>query len=220
MFGIICTTGYLPWYYKEVTLVQIDGASKLVKEYGPLHLSYIVYIFLYFSAMVATILAAMRIKKSGSQKHATVIAAVVFGNIAVWFVEQFISWNFEFLSVSYLMSELIFLALYWMMQDYVHIQHAPAPIVEAKVSSVIDIATMAMDEKIKIVLARLPQGEILAVREREILEKILENKKRKDIADELHLSENTIKTYTRTLYNKLNVSSREELYKLLLQNEE
>ena len=148
-------------------------------------LYYIVYIFLYFSAMVATILVAMKMKKAGSQKHATVIATVVFGNIAVWFVEQFISWNFEFLSVSYLMSELIFLALYWMMQDYVHIQHAPAPIVEAKVSSVIDIATMAMDEKIKIVLARLPQGEILAVREREILEKILENKKRKDIADEL-----------------------------------
>lgn len=220
MYAIICTTGYLPWYYKSVSLEQIDGAIKLVKEYGPLHLSYIVYIFLYFSAMVATILVAMKMKKAGSQKHATVIAAVVFGNIAVWFVEQFISWNFEFLSVSYLMSELIFLALYWMMQDYVHIQHAPAPIVEAKVSSVIDIATIAIDEKIKIVLARLPQGEILAVREREILEKILENKKRKDIADELHLSENTIKTYTRTLYNKLNVSSREELYKLLLQNEE
>jgi DNA-binding CsgD family transcriptional regulator len=219
MYAVICTTGYLPWYYKSVSLEKIDGAVKLVKEYGPLHLSYIVYIFLYFSAMVATILVAMKMKKAGSQKHAIVIAAVVFGNIAVWFVEQFIPWNFEFLAVSYLMSELIFLALYWMMQDYVHIQHAPAPIVEVK-ASVIDIATISMDEKIKIVLAHLPQGEILVAREREILEKILENKKRKDIADELHLSENTIKTYTRTLYNKLNVSSREELYKLLLHNEE
>lgn len=218
MYAIICTTGYLPWYYKSVSLEQIDGAVKLVKEYGPLHLSYTIYIFLYFSAMVATILVAMKTKKSGSQKQAAVIASIVFGNIAVWFVEQFIPWDFEFLSVSYLMSELSFLALYWMMQDYVHI-HSPL-IVEMKASPVVDIATITIDEKIKMILAHLPQGEILAPREREILQKILENKKRRDIAEELHLSENTIKTYTRTLYNKLNVSSREELYKLLLHNEE
>jgi DNA-binding CsgD family transcriptional regulator len=30
------------------------------------------------------------------------------------------------------------------------------------------------------------------------------------------LSENTIKTYTRTLYGKVGVSSREELYALLI----
>ena len=53
--------------------------------------------------------------------------------------------------------------------------------------------------------------------EREILEKILESKKRKDIAFEMCLSENTVKTYTRNLYNKLNVGSREELNKLLLE---
>ena len=51
---------------------------------------------------------------------------------------------------------------------------------------------------------------------REILELILKNKRRKEIANELCLSENTIKTYTRTLYSKLGVSSREELYALLI----
>jgi two-component system response regulator DevR len=66
------------------------------------------------------------------------------------------------------------------------------------------------------ILSFLTPGEILATREREILELILENKKRKEIADELCLSENTIKTYTRTLYGKLGVSSREELYALLV----
>lgn len=213
MYAIICTTGYLPWYYKSVSLEQIDGAVKLVKEYGPLHLSYIVYIFLYFSAMVATILVAMKIKKAGSQKHATVIAAVVFGNIAVWFLEQFIPWNFEFLSVSYLMSELIFLALYWMMQDYVQKETVSAFVSDKP--QVIDIATMSMEEKMQLVLARLPAETMLAPREREVLECILENKRRKDIAEQLHLSENTIKTHTRSLYNKLGVSSREELYKYL-----
>jgi DNA-binding CsgD family transcriptional regulator len=48
------------------------------------------------------------------------------------------------------------------------------------------------------------------------LELVLANKKRKEIADALCLSENTIKTYTRTLYGKLGVGSREELYALLV----
>ena len=63
----------------------------------------------------------------------------------------------------------------------------------------------------------MKEGEIIGPREREILELILDNKKRKEIAEELHLSENTIKTHTRTLYMKLGVTNREELYSLLLQ---
>ena len=74
-----------------------------------------------------------------------------------------------------------------------------------------------MDVKIGKVLMFVKNGETLTPREREILELILGNKKRKEIADELHLSENTVKTYTRTLYAKIGVSSREELYALLLQ---
>ena len=66
-------------------------------------------------------------------------------------------------------------------------------------------------EKVNIVLLRLKNGETLAKRELEILKLILQNKKRKDIADELYLSENTIKTHTRSLYNKINVFSRKEL---------
>jgi len=78
---------------------------------------------------------------------------------------------------------------------------------------------MPMEEKIQKVLYFVRDGELLCTREREILELILANKKRKEIALELYLSENTIKTYTRTLYSKLGVSCREELYSLLLERE-
>ena len=77
---------------------------------------------------------------------------------------------------------------------------------------------MPMEIKIRSVLSYVKTGELLAIREREILELILANRKRKEIALELHLSENTVKTYTRTLYSKLGVRSREELYSLLLKN--
>ena len=216
MFAIVATAGILPWYYKEVSLTFVDGAAKLKKVYGVLHPTYLVYLLAYFSAMVACIVQSIRKMMIASQRHASLLAAIVFGNIAVWFVEKFIPWDFEFLSVSYLFSEIILLGLYWMMQDYVRVDLVPQSTQEVARPDPIDIATMPMEEKILKILSALEPGEVLAVREREILELILANKKRKEIAEELCLSENTIKTYTRTLYGKLGVGSREEINALLI----
>ena len=209
MFAIIATSGILPWYYKEVTLTYVDGAAKLQKIYGVLHPMYLIYLLSYFSAMVACIVQSIRKKMIASQRYAVLIAAIVFGNLAVWFIEKFIPWNFEFLSVSYLFSEVVLLGLYWMMQDYVRVD-----LIERN-SEPIDIATMPTEQKVLKILAFLKPGERLSAREREILELVLLNKKRKEIADALCLSENTIKTYTRTLYGKIGVGSRDELYALL-----
>ena len=216
MFAIVATSGILPWYYKEVSLTFVDGAAKLKKVYGVLHPTYLVYIFGYFSAMVACIIQSVRKKMIASQRHAVLIAAIVFGNIAVWLVEKFIPWSFEFLSVSYLFSEIILLGLYWMMQDYVRADLISQPAAEAPRTAPVDIATMPVEEKILKVLGFLKPGDMLAAREREILELVLQNKKRKEIAEELCLSENTVKTYVRTLYGKVGVGSREELYSLLI----
>ena len=215
MFAMIATSGFLPWYYKEVSLEFVGGSARLVKKYGPLHTVYMLYLLGYFAAMITTILLSIRRKKVGSHKLAGLLAAVVCGNILVWLFEKFIHWEFEFLSVTYIISELFLLLLYWMMQDYVHVSQIPqfTPAQETQLG--VDIATMPMEIKIGKVLYFLREGEILSSREREILDLILQNKRRKEIADALHLSENTIKTYTRTLYSKLGVTCREELYTLL-----
>lgn len=215
MFAIIATSGILPWYYKDVSLTFVDGAAKLEKDYGVLHPVYLVYIVGYFSAMVGCIFHSIRKKVIASQKHAVLMAAIVFGNIAVWFVEKFIKGNFEFLSVSYLFSEIILLGVYWMMQDYVLLKSVTQTSEPARPAA-IDVAMMSTEEKVLKILSFLPSGVMLTAREREILEFVLRNKKRKEIAEELNLSENTIKTYMRTLYGKLCICSREELNALLL----
>ena len=216
MFLFVATSGILPWYYREVSLVFVDGAAKLRKVYGVLHPVYLVYLLGYFGAMVGCITVSLRRKMIASQKHATLLAAIVLGNLAIWMVEKFIPWDFEFLSVSYLFSEIILLSLYWMMQDYVRLDLVPKPVQAAPSREPVDITTMAMEEKIRRILGQLKPGEMLTVRERQILELVLANKKRKEIAEALCLSENTIKTYIRTLYGKVGVSSREELYALLI----
>ena len=55
-----------------------------------------------------------------SASHATLLASVTLGNIAVWGIEQIIDIEFEFLSISYIITELFLLMLYIMLQAQEH----------------------------------------------------------------------------------------------------
>jgi DNA-binding CsgD family transcriptional regulator len=190
MFAIVCT----PLYYESVSLTVVDGATKLVKEYGPLHNTYLVYLVGYFVAMTVTIVRSIRRHRLPTQKHAILLAGIVLVNIGFWFIEKFIPWNFEFLSVSYLFSEGMLVGLQWILQD------TAAPVLSDAVASL---------------LTRLPADITLNPREREVLSAILAGVPRKEIAAQMSLSENTIKTHTRNLYKKLGVGNRQELYALV-----
>lgn len=218
MFFIIATSGLLPWYYKSVSIDTTGGATKLIKEYGVLHPVYLVYLIGYFVAMIGCIIYSMVRNKGKSQKIAGFLALVVAINIAVWVVEKFSKWEFEFLAVSYVVSEMILIFIYWTIQDYVLIADIPKYTHEQQVQLGISITSMSMEAKLNKVLGFVKEDTPLAIREREVLELILQNKKRKDIATELCISENTVKTYTRTLYSKLGVSSRNELFDLILKD--
>ena len=168
--------------------------------------------------MIGTIIYSVRKNKIGNSKLAGFIAAIVCSNIVVWLFEKMVSWEYEFLSVMYIASEFLLLIVYWMMQDYVLKRDIPTYTQAKKEELAVQITTMTMDAKLSKVLSFVKDGNPLSIREREILEMVIAGKKRREIAETMHLSENTVKTYTRTLYGKLNISCREELYELLLQN--
>lgn len=195
MFTVVATTPVSKLYYQDV---MFDQNGLFDKIYGPLHPAYKVYIIGYFAAMVYTVLRSLRRHRFPSQKQAVIITVIVFGNVAFWLVEQVIPGPFEYMSAFYLFSEVMLLGLHWLMQD---VETPAVPTVTAS--------------PMEILLARLPNGVVLHPREQEILEMILTNERRKEIAAALSLSENTVKTYTRNLYHKLGVSSREELFALL-----
>ena len=211
VFAMICTTGYLPWYYKSVTIEQVDGATKLIKEYGPLHAVYLIYVLAYFVLMIATIAWSIYKKKVSSRKQAGLLTAVVFCNIVMWIIERFVTWNFEFLSVSYILSVGMLFFLYWMMQDYVHKDEVPAP---AK-APIIVVDSMSREEKIKTILNKIPESANLSARQMDVLEGIIDGKSRKEMAADLHLSENTVKMHTTSLFKILKVTSREEIIALI-----
>lgn len=225
VFGLVCTTGYLPWYYKEVSLGYADGASKLIKEYGPLHIAYLIYLVGFFVAMIGITTYSTIKKKIASPKLVVLILLVVLGNIAVWFMGQMIKLNFEFLSISYILSELVLLGAYWLMQDYELIKKYPklSELDNDEDGENIEGNCLGNEsdamKKVEILLGNIPDNGVLTRREKEVLIAMLEYKKRKDIAIELHVSENTIKTHVAHIFDKFNVSSREELFSLLKEKE-
>jgi len=212
MFAIVFTTGYFPWYYKSVSLSWENGGAVLHKDYGPLHITYLLYVVASFIAMLTAIIYSMAMKKTSTHKNAGLLIAVVGGNIAMWVVEKFVPFNFEFLSISYIMSELVFIFFFWTMQDYVRKDEVQ--------SSIVVVDSVPTSEKMKIVCDSLPEDKKLTLRQSQILELILDGKTRKEIASILIISENTVKMHTSMLYDTLGVKNKEEIFAIVYKNKE
>ena len=212
MFAIIVSSPMIPLYYKSVDIEMNDGSVTLVKEYGVLHPVYMLYLLGYFATMIGTIIHSVRKKKIGKPKLAGFIAAIVCSNLVIWLFEKMVSWEYEFLSVTYIISEFLLLIVYWMLQDYVYKNDIPKPVTHEEKVSVIFMDSRERAEKIKQIIAGLPEGATLTARQIDILEGILECKSRKEMAADLHLSENTVKMHTTSLFKILKVTSREEIF--------
>lgn len=117
VFLIAASPGYLNIYYKNVDFEVVNGMSVLVKEYGSWHKIYLFYLLLYFALMVYVIIYASNKKKIESKVHSSILLIAVFVNICVWFLEQIVIINFEFLSVSYIITELFLIGLHMIIEE-------------------------------------------------------------------------------------------------------
>ena len=212
MYAVILTTGHLDWYYTDATIENVAGATVLHKEYGVLHPTNLIYVLAYFIAMITVLCISFKKNKGASQIHATGMLIIVFGNIAMWLVQKVVPWEFELLSITYLMSAGAFLAVWLMLSDYVLKSEVPPPVIVGEKAPIIIVDSIPRAEKIKLIIESLPENTTLSARQTDILEGILDGKSRKEIAVDLHLSENTVKTHTGMLYKALGVSGRDEIY--------
>lgn len=212
IFMITASPGILPIYYKEVSFVVVDGVSTLVKVYGPLHPLYLVYLLGYFAIMVAVIIRASVKKSFDTTAHAIIIAIAVFVNIGVWFIEQISDINFEFLSISYIISELFLLGVHMVMNENQRLREVIQQKEEAlKTTTIIKeraIINTVSPEAIEMFTCGL---EKLTAQERQIYKAYLNKMSTKDIMNELNIKENTLKFHNKNLYSKLGVSSRKQL---------
>ena len=220
---VTLTPGFFPCYYKNVSIAVADGVTRLIRDYGPLHLLYYIYLLSYFALMLIVIIHSAVKKKITSTLHTTFLLCAVLCSIIIWFAEQFFPRGFEFLTVSYVISELFILLLYGILQEY-GIRGENGSIIIANTSKKAeeylsgaiqsdDDSTALFSEKdIDCILACEKIVSRITEREKEVLIKLLANKQRKEIADELFVTESTIKKHTSSIYAKFNVANRFELY--------
>lgn len=217
VFLITASGGYSSLYYKEVSLEVVNGAARLVKVYGPLHGFYKVYVIGYFMAIAAVICYAAVKKTSVSARHTGFLAIMLLGNIALWLAENITGAGFEFLTISYLMTESLILLLHGILQEYEDPSPAASPgdlaYTDEDASSTAEMQHEAFRaDEIRAVFGAWEDISSLSQREQEVLRFILEKRKRKDIAQVMFVTESTIKKHTGGIYKKLDVANRTELF--------
>ena len=211
VFFIAASPGILGIYYKSVTLETINGVSVLHKEYGPWHSVYLFYLLGYFGVMIASVIHAAVKKKIDSTIHALIILAAVFVNICVWLFGQLVNIDFEFLSVSYIITELFLICVYLMIQ----FQDAMIASLQDKLAASHETAAKIVTrnshefvEHLKFFAEQIPT---LTASEKSIYDCYVAGMATKEVLAEKDIAESTLKYHNRNLYSKLGVSSRKEL---------
>ena len=212
VFFVAASPGYLEIYYKEVSLITQNGITVLDKVYGPWHIIYLFYLLGYFITMITAAIQATVKKKIASAAQTVMLLGAVFVNICVWAIEQFVKIEFEFLAVSYIISELFLIGLYVMIQEN-----------ERRIELARQEALMQQTQENKTNNTYEPQieKEVLDAFNRGIIElthteKLIYDlyvcgKSTQEVLAEMNIKENTLKYHNKNIYGKLGVSSRKEL---------
>ncbi len=212
VFVIAASPGILDIYYKEVSFTIVNGASALVKVYGPLHPIYLVYLLGYFTAMVTVIVRAAVKKQIDSIAHAVVLAIAVFVNIGIWLIEQLANIEFEMLSVSYIISELFLLGVHLVVSENQRLKElVKQQEEELKATSAVQVPAENTDVTAEITECFKNGIATLTPTERLVYEAYVSGASTKEIMSDLNIKENTLKFHNKNVYSKLGVSSRKQL---------
>ena len=207
-FLLAASGGYSDLYYKDVWVVEINGVCCLQKVYGPLHFLYTVYLFVYFGMMIAAIVYSYVKKTIMSCKYVVFLASAVFGNLIIWFVEQLIHVNFEFLSVSYIATELLLLSVHSMLQDY---DRMAAAFQMSSGDPEMKTASSLPPDVEELFSAFSERSATLTATERSILQYYADCHEISEVAELAFISIHTVRKHNANMYQKLGVGSKDEL---------
>lgn len=224
VFLVAASPGYSTLYYSEVSLTTVNGVTALDKAYGPLHGVYLYYLAGYFIAIVAVTIRGFVKKTTGTPTRSVILAMAVFVNLGVWFIEQLVHIEFEFLAVSYVISELFLLGFQLITAEN---ERLKAILQERQQTANLSAVPLNYGNSIKGVdpdrLAVYQSGiALLTPTEQVIYRCHLARMTTKEILESQHITENTLKSHNRNIYGKLGVSSRRQLmeYYAVLQKQQ
>ena len=213
-FALAASGDWLGLYYRSVSLENINGITYLIKEYGPLHGLYALYLGLYVLIMLLCIAYAAKTNRLSSPKYTTFLLVTVLLNVGVWLVEQAISEEFEFLCVSYVVTEVLLLLIYNMLCDY-GIIHPEIGVLSVQMLTQLNTRQVdpgalppGMEDMFR---SFAEKGKMLSSAERRILNYYIDGHDIAEIPDLAFISIHTVKKHNRSIYQKLEIASRDEL---------
>ncbi|MBQ8743281.1 MAG: hypothetical protein IJZ03_07920 [Clostridia bacterium] len=215
IFLIAASPGILPIYYRKVSFKIVNGVSTLVKTYGPLHKLYLFYLIGYFVSMITVIVRASVQKTVYATSHAVILAIAVFVNIGVWLIEQLSSFNFEMLSISYIISEMFLLGVHLVMNENQRLREIASQKNESAHKKIPSEASPQEDSVSNEAKECFVRGlKTLTPTEKAIYGAYIIGTPTKQIMEDLNIKENTLKFHNKNLYGKLGVSSRKQLLEI------
>jgi len=110
-FFFLCSlsVGKTEYFYKSVGMVQKYGASLLVKEYGPIHTFYPIYIISIIVYCIVVIVITLTKKKDVSRNACLLNLAIMIVTCLVYGLERLLKSDIEFMPVAYIFSYIIIL---------------------------------------------------------------------------------------------------------------
>ncbi|MGN0480834.1 MAG: HD domain-containing phosphohydrolase [Lachnospiraceae bacterium] len=104
IFLFTSTIGRLPWYYKSVAFSREDGISSLVKEYGPAHILYPLYLYVIIIICVVIIVRAILTKKDVSYFTSILLLFGMVMLVTVYTAERAVGIKMPILPVAYVIA--------------------------------------------------------------------------------------------------------------------
>ena len=213
-FALAASGDFMGLYYKSVRIIQLNGMTHLVKEYGPLHILYTVYLLSYVVLMLVIIGYAWKKQRLTSLKYTMLLMVAVLLNIGVWAVEQAVDIDFEFLSVSYIVTEVILMLIYSMLRDY-GIAQPGGRIVSVQMLTQLNTRQMnpgALPPGMEDMFSSFSKKvKTLTSAEKRILNYYIDGYDIAQIPELAFISIHTVKKHNRSIYQKLEIASRDEL---------
>ena len=118
LFTFVSTVGVWPLYYKSVSLEKAYGISILVKEYGPFHLMYPIYLVIMCAGAIDIIVLSIKKSKDVSYNTCFLLLACMLLVIGIYVVEKAFRIKLDLLPFAYIFAQIICMYLLKRVSSY------------------------------------------------------------------------------------------------------
>ena len=111
IYASVLTAGWMPYFYTNLSMTKVDGATVLVKEYGFMHTMFYVMVGVYFVISIWALVYSLLKKNEISNKTIGLMAIPEGISILAYLVQIFSPLKFSLLPASYVFAQIFFILI-------------------------------------------------------------------------------------------------------------